>query len=176
MQDLKCGFPLLKNNQEGILDRTNENFNVFLKAVDDRYKDFVVQINDYLTQNNCKCEIKPAKNGLTASYKPETTKKVLATFVFRKAGMRLRIYPEHVKAYETFLNTLPEIMKKEIKKASVCKRLINPEECNSKCPMGYDFLLDEEHHRKCRYMAFMPALSEETTPYIKAFLEKELNA
>jgi len=169
MQDLKCGFPLLKNNQEGILDRTNENFNVFLKAVDDRYKDFVVQINDYLTQNNCKCEIKPA-------YKPETTKKVLATFVFRKTGMRLRIYPEHVKAYETFLNTLPEIMKKEIKKASVCKRLINPEECNSKCLMGYDFLLDEEHHRKCRYMAFMPALSDETTPYIKVFLEKELNA
>lgn len=50
-----------KNNQEGILDRTNENFNVFLKAVDDRYKDFVIEINDYLTQNNCKCEIKPAK-------------------------------------------------------------------------------------------------------------------
>lgn len=31
------------------MDRTNENFNVFLKVVDDRYKDFVVQINDYLT-------------------------------------------------------------------------------------------------------------------------------
>jgi len=176
MQDLKYGFPLLKNNQEGTLDKTNENFNVFLKAVDDRYKDFVMEINDYLTQNNCKCEIKPAKNGFIASYKPETTKKVLATFVFRKTGMRIRIYPEHVKAYETFLNTLPELMKKEIKKASVCKRLINPEECNSKCHMGYDFLLDEEHHQKCRYMAFMPALSEETTPYIKEFLEKELNA
>jgi len=176
MQDLKCGFPLLKNNQEGILDRTNENFNVFLKAVDDRYKDFVVQINDYITQNNCKCEIKPAKNGFIASYKPETTKKVLATFIFRKTGMRLRIYPEHVNAYETFLNTLPEIMKKDIKRASVCKRLINPEECNSKCPMGYDFHLDEEHLQKCRYMAFMPALSDETTPYIKEFLEKELNA
>ena len=125
------------------MDRTNENFNVFLKAVDDRYKDFVVEINDYLTQNNCKCEIKPAKNGVIVSYKLETAKKGLATFVFRKTGMRLRIYPE---------------------------------ECNSKCLMGYDFLLDEEHHQKCRYMAFMPALSEETTPYIKAFLEKELNA
>ncbi|WP_349946751.1 hypothetical protein ABFV83_00125 [Lacrimispora sp. BS-2] len=126
------------------MDRPNENFTAFLEAVDKRDKDFVVEINEYLTQNNCKCEIKSAKNGFIASYKLGTAKKVLATFVFRKAGMRLRIYPEHIKAYENFLNTLPEKMKNEIKKASVCKRLINPEECNPKCLMGYDFHLDGE--------------------------------
>ncbi len=157
------------------MDKPNENFTVFLEAVDHGNKDSVAEINDYLMQNNCKCEIKSAKNGFIVSYRLNTTKKVLATFVFRKTGIRLRIYPEHLKAYETFLNTLPDKMKKEIKKASVCKRLINPEECNPKCLMGYDFSLDNDHYKKCRYMAFMPALSKENNPYIKAFLENELS-
>ena len=68
------------------------------------------------------------------------------------------------------------IIKKEIKKASVCKRLVNPDDCNPKCVMGYTFMLDGERYQKCRYMAFQPALSEENNPYIMEFLEKELRA
>ena len=88
--------------------------------------------------------------------------------------MKLRIYPEHIQEYQSFLDTLPEKVKKEIKKASVCKRLINPDDCNPKCAMGYSFTLDGEPYQKCRYMAFQPTLSEENNPYIKQFLEKEL--
>lgn len=65
-------------------------------------------------------------------------------------------------------------MKNEIKKASVCKRLINPADCNPKCVMGYDFLMDNERFQKCRYMAFFPTLSEENNPYIKSFLQHEI--
>lgn len=65
-------------------------------------------------------------------------------------------------------------VKKEIKKASVCKRLINPDDCNPKCIMGFTFVMDGEKYQKCRYMAFQPTLSEENNPYIKQFLEKEL--
>ena len=65
---------------------------------------------------------------------------------------------------------------KEIKKASVCKRLINPDDCNPKCIMGYTFVLDGEQYQKCRYMAFQPTLSEENNPYINQFLENELRA
>ena len=103
-----------------------------------------------------------------------SSKRTLATFVCRKTGMKLRIYPEHIQEYQSFLDTLPERVKKEIKKASVCKRLINPDDCNPKCVMGYTFVLDGEQYQKCRYMAFQPALSEENNPYIKQFLEKEL--
>ena len=67
-----------------------------------------------------------------------------------------------------------EKMKKEIRKASACKRLINPDDCNPKCIMGYTFVLDGEWHQKCRYMAFQLTLSEESNPYIMQFLEKEL--
>ena len=88
--------------------------------------------------------------------------------------MKLRIYPKYIQEYQSFLDTLPEKVKKEIKKASVCKRLINPDDCNPKCVMGYTFTLDGEHYQKCRYMAFQPTLSEENNPYIMQFLEKEL--
>ncbi len=90
--------------------------------------------------------------------------------------MKLRIYPEHIQKYQSFLDTLPEKIKKEIKKASICKRLINPDDCNTKCIMGYTFVLDGEQYQKCRYMAFQPTLSEENSPYIKQFLENELRA
>ena len=42
-------------------------------------------------------------------------------------GRKLRIYPKHIQECQSFLDTLPEMVKKEIKKASVCKRLINPD-------------------------------------------------
>lgn len=44
--------------------------------------------------------------------------------------MKLRIYAEHIQEYQSFLDTLPEKIKQEIKKASVCKRLIDPNDCN----------------------------------------------
>ena len=151
-------------------------FNMFMETVDERFHSFVNQINEYLTENGCKCDIKLQKSGYIVSYMLSGGKRTLATFVTRKSGMKLRIYPEHIREYQSFLDTLPEKVKKEIKKASVCKRLINPGDCNPKCVMGYTFMLDGEWYQKCRYMAFQPALSEENNPYIKQFLEKELEA
>lgn len=152
----------------------NEKFNKFMETVDEHLRSFVNQINEYLTRNGCKCDIKLQKSGYVVSYVLNGGKRTLATFVSRKTGMKLRIYPEHIGEYESFLDTLPEKVKKEIKKASVCKRLINSDDCNPKCVMGYTFSLDGERYQKCRYMAFQPTLSEENNPYIRQFLENEL--
>lgn len=149
-------------------------FNEFLNTVDSRYQLFVTKINDLLMLNKCKCNIKPAKNGFLVSYL--LNKKTVASFVARKSGMKLRIYPKSIVKHEDFLNSLPAKMKKEIKKASVCKRLIDPEACNPKCVMGYDFMMDNEHFQKCRYMAFTFTLSEESNPYIKTFLEQVISS
>lgn len=154
----------------------DEKFNLFLETVDENFRSFVNQINEYLTGNNCKCNIKLQKSGYVVSYVLNGEKRTLATFVSRKTGMKLRIYPEHIGEYQSFLDTLPEKVKKEIRKASVCKRLINPDDCNPKCVMGYTFVLDGEQYQKCRYAAFQPTLSEENNPYIKQFLEKDLRA
>lgn len=154
----------------------NENYSRFTETVDERFRSFVDEINEYLTVNGCKCDVKSQKSGYVVSYVLNSSRRTLATFVSRKTGMKLRIYPEHIQEYQSFLNTLPEKVKKEIRKASVCKRLINPDDCNPKCIMGYTFELDGEQYQKCRYMAFQPALSEENNPYIKQFLENELRA
>ena len=154
----------------------DEKFITFMETVDERFRSFVCQTNEYLTENSCKCDIKLQKSGYVVSYVLNDSKRTLATFVSRKTGMKLRIYPEHIQEYQNFLDTLPEKVKKEIKKASVSKRLVNANDCNPKCVMGYTFALDGEQYQKCRYMAFQPALSEENNPYIKQFLEKELQA
>lgn len=153
----------------------DHEFIMFMETVDERFRSFVSQINEYLTDNDCKCDIKLQKSGYIVSY-VLNSKKTLATFISRKTGMKLRIYPEHIREYQSFLDTLPEKVKKEIKKASVCKRLINPDDCNPKCIRGYTFTLDGEQYQKCRYMAFQPTLSEENNPYIQQFLENELRA
>lgn len=116
-----------------------EKLNLFMGTVDECFRDFVSQIHDYLLAQGCNCEIKTAKSGYVVSYTLGTAKRTLATFVSRKTGMKLRIFPEHIHEYQNFLNGLPEKMKKDIKKASVCKRLINPDDCNPKCVMGYTF-------------------------------------
>ena len=136
-------------------------------------RDRVEEINDFLMDRSCKREIKTAKSGFTVSYLLQDSKKTLATFVCRKTGIKLRIFPQRLNEYMGFLDTLPAKMKKEIIKSSVCKRLINPNDCNPKCVMGYTFVMDKEYYQKCRYMAFMPTVTEESTPFIKEFLQNE---
>ena len=133
----------------------------------------VEEINDFLMERGCKREIKTAKSGFTVSYLLQDSKKTLATFVCRKTGIKLRIFPQRLNEYMEFLDTLPAKMKKEIIKSSVCKRLIDPNDCNPKCVMGYTFVMDKEYYQKCRYMAFMPTVTEESTPFIKEFLQNE---
>lgn len=151
------------------------SFEDFLGNVDSKNKDFASEVNSFLLESGCKCNVKSAKSGFTVSYVFSSSKKTLATFICRKSGVKLRIYPQHLEEYESFLSTLPEKMKKEIKKASVCKRLLDPNDCNPKCVMGYDFCLDDERYKKCRYAAFQPTLNQENNVFIKSFLEHELS-
>jgi len=158
------------------MSKLNVQFCEYLDTVEKQYQDIVAEINEYLTDNGCKCEIKEAKSGFVVSYIYGTSKRTIASFVSRKTGMKIRIYAEHLAQYADLLDTFPQKMKQEIKKSSVCKRLINPNDCNPKCIKGYDFFMDNEHYQKCRYMAFMPTLNEENNPFIKCFLEKEISA
>lgn len=151
---------------------TDKNYDEFLE-ITGASRNLVEDINDFLMDSNCRREIKTAKSGFTVSYLLQDTK-TLATFVCRKTGIKIRIFPQHLNEYMEFLDTLPVKMKKEIAKASVCKRLVNPNDCNPKCVMGYDFIMDKKRYQKCRYMAFMPSITEGSISYIKKFLQNEL--
>ena len=156
-----------KNMDQGLV--------LFVETVPSIQQEFVLELHNFLSEKNCKCEIKSAKSGYVVSYINNDTKRTLANFVTRKSGIKIRMYLEHIMEYEEFLSNLPVSMKKDIVKASVCKRLINPDDCNPKCVQGYTFHIDGESYQKCRYMAFMPTLSAENYPFILNLLEEELS-
>ena len=62
----------------------------------------VEEINDFLMERGCKREIKTAKSGFTVSYLLQDSKKTLATFVCRKTGIKLRIFPQRLNEYMGF--------------------------------------------------------------------------
>lgn len=147
-------------------------FEDFIVAVDSASTEFVVGLHNHLMEGGCKIEVKEAKSGYMVSYL--YNKKAIANYVFRKKGMFARIYGNHIVEYVDILDTLPNGMVKTIKDAPVCKRLINPDQCNQKCTMGYDFIMQGERYQKCRNNAFMFLLCEENNPFIGAFLKNEL--
>lgn len=146
----------------------------FISCIEGSNKDFVNELHNYLTENGCKIEVKEAKSGHMVSY--IYNKKTVINYVFRKSGLIVRIYANHVNEYMEFLETLPECMTVAIQKAPVCRRLINPNDCNSKCAMGYDFNLKGERYKKCRISAFMFVINDISAPFIKTFITNELKA
>ena len=158
-----------------MMDKKEPGFEDFIRDVNPEYHEFVAQLNDFLLNNGCSMKISAAKKGYLVSYSHKN-KRVLLNFVFRKSGLIARIYGDAVNTYLNFIETLPDGMIKAIEKAPVCKRLIDFTKCNSKCRMGYDFMLKGKHHQKCQYNCFMFLVSHENNPFIKTFLENELSA
>jgi hypothetical protein len=102
----------------------------------------------------------------------------MLNFLFRKKALMLRIYPDGIGAgsfekYSALLDRLPESMEQEINKASLCKRLINPAECNPKCIMGYDFYIRKNHYQKCRYQCFQFAVNPGSMAVLQELIDTE---
>ena len=155
------------------MDKKTE-FHDFIETVPAESRDFVKELHDKLLEMGCKIEIKTAKSGYMVSY--TFHKKTVANYVFRKKGMLVRIYGVHVNDYEEVLETLPEEMIHAIEKAPVCKRMVDPDACNPKCSMGYEFWLKGEHYQKCRSSAFMFFVCPQNNPSIRALLLNEAEA
>ena len=144
----------------------------FLEAVEAEQRPFVSELHSYLLENGCKVTFEEKKSGYLASYKRGKPIRALANFVFRKEGMLVRIYGEHVGGYGGFLNTLPAEMVKSIESATLCKQLDHGG-CSSKC-RGYDFTIGDERFQKCRYDCFEFLVTGESSAKIKTFLENEI--
>ena len=157
-----------ENDQEVMVQ-----FEDFLSEVDENYKEFVTNIHESLLLNNYKFKIESKASGLFVSYSHPKTKRSMLNFLFRKNGLFVRIYADNVDKYVDFLNGLPEKMEKEIEKAPVCKRLINPDDCNPKCITGYDFYVRDKHYQKCRYSCFQFAVNSDSILVLSDFIENE---
>jgi len=151
------------------------NIEDFIITVEPQYQGFALAMHEYLMQEGCKLKITSAKNGYVISYQHGAKKRVVMNFVFRKSGLVARVYGDHATEYLDFLETMPEIMKKAINKAPSCKRFDDPPKCSSKC-IGYVFTLGGATFQKCRYNCFMFEVSDESIPFIREHIEKELQA
>lgn len=149
-------------------------FQDFLASVDGDNQEFVSNLHEELTGLGCKIDVKSSKSGYVVSY--SLNKKTIVNYVFRKKGIMARIYAAHIAQYMEILDTLPEGMVRSIQEAPVCKRLVDPSACNSRCSMGYDFILKGERLLRCRNNAFLFLLNEESRPYVKSLLLNEVRA
>ena len=151
----------------------NERFTLFLNEVPPSLQGFVLELDDYLLGKECKRKIEPAKNGYVTTYMLPGSGKSLLNYVFRKTGIKIRIYAAGISAYDAILNDFPDKMKKEIIKAGDCKKLVGGT-CSPICPAGYTFIMDGVEYKKCRSMAFLHNLDKESTEYILKLIKSEL--
>lgn len=151
-------------------------FEDFLNAAGAEHAEFIENLHKLLLSNDYSITIKEAKSGYVVSYVHKPTKKTVANYVFRKNGPMIRIYADNVADYMNQLDLWPEDMKASIRKAGVCKRLVNPDACNPRCSTGFDFLLDGEHWQKCRNNCFLFYLNDSTKPFLQEMMEGEVKA
>ena len=150
------------------------NFEDFLMEVDPQYHGFALATHEYLMENGCIYKVTAAKNGCLISYKYGKKKRVILNFVFRKSGLMARVYGDYIGDYLDLIESMPEGMKNVIEKAPTCKRFEDPPKCAPNC-IGYVFPFAGTQHQKCRYSCFFFPVDEETIPYIRLMVEKELS-
>lgn len=125
----------------------DEKFTSFLNDIPVSLHGFVLELDESLIKKGCKREIKTAKSGFVTSYLSAKTGKTLLNYVFRKTGVKMRIYAANVASYDVLLNEFPDKMKKEIVKAGECKKLTGGN-CSPTCPAGYTFTMDGVEYKK----------------------------
>ncbi|MDD6038540.1 MAG: hypothetical protein PUD20_07105 [bacterium] len=151
----------------------DETFMLFLNDIPAENQGFVLELDNYLTSKGSKRTIKSAKSGFVTSYASPVTGKTLLNYVFRKSGVKMRIYAASIGEHADILSDIPDNMKKDIIKAGECKKL-NGLKCSPTCGGGYTFTLDGEEYKKCKNMAFFHALTEENYDAIMKLIRSEL--
>ena len=151
----------------------DEVFIHFLQDIPAEYQSFVLELDEYLIAKGSKRTIKAAKSGFVTSYSSPASGKALLNYVFRKSGVKMRIYAEHIGAHPEVLNCLPDNMKSDIKKAEDCKKLTGLA-CTPTCTAGYTFFMDGEEYRKCKNMAFFHSLTAGNMEHILKLIKAEI--
>ncbi len=151
----------------------DELFMLFLNDIPAGCQEFVLELDKYLAENGSKRTIKSAKSGFVTSYTSPRSGKTLLNYVFRKTGVKMRIYAQNIGEYDDILNDFPDNMKKDIVKAGDCKKL-NGLNCSPTCGGGYDFMMDGVQFKKCKNMAFFHSLEESNFNTVRQLISKEI--
>lgn len=151
----------------------DETFILFLNDIPAESQGFVLELDKYLTEKGSKRTIKSAKSGFVTSYSSPKSGNALLNYVFRKTGVKIRIYAQNVGEYAAILSDFPDDMKKDIIKARDCKKL-NGLNCSPTCGGGYAFTMEGVDYKKCKNMAFFHSLEEGNFVAIRKLVEAEI--
>lgn len=152
----------------------DETFMLFLNDIPSESQGFVLELDKFLTEKGSKRTIKNAKSGFVTSYNSPKSGKTLLNYVFRKTGVKMRIYAQNVGEYDDILSDFPDNMKKDIIKGGDCKKL-NGLNCSPTCGGGYEFTMDGVEYKKCKNMAFFHSLEEGKFDAIRRLIEAEID-
>lgn len=150
-------------------------FNDFINNVGGSHVDFYNEIDEILDEEKFIKKVELKKTGYALTYIHKASKKSLLNFVSRKKGIFIRIYGNHSDKYLEKFVDLPDSMIKELKKGQDCKRMIDPNTCNSKCIMGVNLLIEGKIYGKCRYSALFFLVESEKYEAIKELVKSEKN-
>lgn len=151
----------------------DEMFLHFLQDIPSEYHSFVLELDEFLIARGSKRTIKAAKSGFVTSYSSPISGRALLNYVFRKSGVKLRIYAEHIGEHPEVLDGLPDNMKSDIRKAGDCKKLTGLT-CTPTCTAGYTFVMDGQEYRKCTNMAFFHSLTAGNMEHIRKLIQAEI--
>lgn len=153
----------------------DETFQLFLNDIPVESQGFVLELDQLLTAKGSKRTIKSAKSGFVTSYSSPTSGRALLNYVFRKSGVKMRIYAEHIGEHPEILSDFPAHLKAEIIKAGDCKKLTGGS-CSPTCTAGYSFVMDGVEYKKCKNTAFFHSLTEENFEYILRLIKVEIES
>jgi hypothetical protein len=105
------------------LQKMNAAVNYIEEHIPFECQEFVLELDQCLTEKGSKRTIKTAKSGFVTSYSSPKSGKALLNYVFRKNGVKMRIYAAGIGEHSEILSDFPENMKKDIMKAGDCKKL-----------------------------------------------------
>jgi hypothetical protein len=157
------------------MSKNELQFDNYLSDINPEFETYVMQVYEKLTAHGCAVKLQEAKSGYVVSFLDPETKKTVANFISRKKGPIIRIYGDNAGKYMDVIASLPDNMLKDIEKAPVCRRLIDPAKCNSRCVMGNILTINGVEHKKCRINCFMFVMDAQNIPSILALLDSEIS-
>ncbi|MCK5128916.1 MAG: hypothetical protein KAQ68_03615 [Clostridiales bacterium] len=151
-------------------------FKDFIENASVEHIGFFTEINDLLTCSGYEPKVDIKKSGFSVSYISKKAKRTIMNYVSRKKGTYIRMYGDNTDKYMSIFNDIPDSIVKEISKANDCKRMIDPNACNSRCKKGITIDLNGEILGKCRNSALMLLIEPEKYNTIITILEHEVSA
>lgn len=150
------------------------SYDDFLLDVPPMQRPLVDQIDALLRGHGMAVKVIRAKSGCVVSYAMGAKGHTVANFIFRKKGVFIRVYGDHVERYQDLLATFPDATRGAIAKAGACRRMLDPTKCNPRCQMGNVFVMDGVEHKKCRYNNFILFVDEGNFEAILGLLNAEV--